>query len=209
MSDPRDPTPDTDDPLATLWRSQETRPMDVPFDLIERQATTFQRTIRVRNGLEYAAGALAAGLFARTALDDATPVLLRAAALLTLAGVVVVVTNLWLRGHAAAEQPGPGTPTAVVLAWHRAQLVRQLELLRRVPVWYLGPLVPGLALHLVASAVASAEHPGGVVAVVISAAVIAGVLGAVAWVNRRAARKLEETIAALPLDGRGVGEPPP
>lgn len=193
--------PDRDDDLARLWRAQETRPMDISLSTIERDATSFQHKVRLRNALEYGAGALALVLFGQMALDPSRTLPMRVAALLTVVGVVVVVTNLRLRGRAAAEPLRADAPTADVLGWHRAELVRQRDLLRRVPVWYIGPLVPGLVAHLVATALVAGEHPDGWVTVGARAAIVAAVLAGVAWLNRRGARQLDAKIAALPGPG--------
>jgi hypothetical protein len=81
------------------------------------------------------------------------------------------------------------------LAAHRRELEHQARLLRQVPSWYVGPLVPGLALILGLTVV---ESEGVARLGVLGAAVFVAVtLVAVVLLNRRAAEQLEAEARVL------------
>jgi hypothetical protein len=75
--------------------------------------------------------------------------------------------------------------------FHRAQLLRQRDLLRSVWRWYLLPFVPGLFLLLMARA---AVDPGRATrAALINVLVFLGI----GWLNERAARRIDREIESL------------
>lgn len=191
MTEPAPP-----DDLDRLWQTQETPKMEIALDTIVTDASRFQRGVRNRNLREYLASVVVLAVFGWMAMRPDEPLLVRVASLLLVAGGVVMVTHLHLRGH-AAQVPAPSVSTRELLAWHRGELVRQRDLCRRVPVWYVGPIVPGVVLFLVAGMMRTPQRPLVMVGVVVVAlATLAGILVA----NRRAARSLDERIAALPPD---------
>jgi hypothetical protein len=82
-------------------------------------------------------------------------------------------------------------------------LERQRDLLRTVWSWYLGPLIPGLAVLITAYALANPAHwkyQGLFIAgyVLFVAAFVVGI----AKLNAGAARKLQKQIDELDEDGR-------
>ncbi|MEQ8773651.1 MAG: hypothetical protein RIC51_12565, partial [Erythrobacter sp.] len=110
---------------------------------IARRADAFERSIRRRNLIEYAAGgivlfpaALAAGAAALIG-EYAFAFALGALA----AGIIVVLRNLARR--AANLEQRPEEPCVEHL---ERQYRRQYEALRSVPTWYVGPFVPGFVL---------------------------------------------------------------
>jgi hypothetical protein len=136
---------------------------------------------------------LVVGFFAGTAWESSDPVT-QAGALLVAAGALSIMGTLWRRGGVA-----PMPPEAVAqqcLAWRRQELERQRALLAGVWRWYLGPLVPGLGLLLLARAL-QADGPGELAAVGAVALLCALLFGGVGRMNRAAARSLEAELAAL------------
>jgi hypothetical protein len=164
------------------------------MEAVIKGASQFQRTIRRRNATEYLGCGVVAVWASVSAMNADAPGLSRVGMALLVAGALVVAVVLRKRGHAANDQPPLASSTREVLGWHREQLVRQRDLLRDVPVWYIGPFVPGVVLHLVGVVLAS---PGQGVYVGLTAAVVVSVFVGVALLNLRGARKLDEQIDEL------------
>lgn len=181
------------DDLERLWKSQDVPKTEIDMQTLVLESNKFQSKIKRRNAGEYIAGLFVAVYFGSYALGN-EPILVRVGALLIVVGTAVVVANIRLRGHAAKEQAPLDGPTTALVAWHRAELVRQRTLLRDVPRWYLAPFVPGVAVFVVGAFIS--RPSGWPVFLVVVAFSVATFLG-LAWVNRRAARKLEEQIAKL------------
>ena len=181
------------DDLERLWQSQDVPKTEKNMQLLMTEATKFQSTIKRRNAGEYLAGAFVAVFFGLIALGD-DPILVRAGALLLVVGTGVVMANIRLRGHAADQAPPVSGPTAALVDWHRRELQRQLVLLRNVPLWYVGPFLPGVVLFLLGAIVANPEGwPMFLVALAVVVSITAGIL----WFNRRGAAKLEGQIRDL------------
>ena len=185
-----------DDELKELWQTQPIPHSELKMDALLGKATTFQSKIRKRNLAEYVAGAFVAAFFGRLAVVEG-PLLVRVGALLTVVGTAVILTNIWLRGHAAPE-PAAAVPTAELLAWHQRELERQMQLLLQVPRWYVGPLIPGNLLILVGAVLESPlPYPGPLIGFGISFVGCSVVVGFILWANRRAARELKKQIDEL------------
>lgn len=182
--------------IRTLWQGQPAEPLDTKREDIAHRAQGLQDSIRRRNVLEYAAALLVIAAFG--AYIWLFPGLLtRLGAGLVIAGTVYVVVQLYRRGGVRAL---PADTAATCLEFHRQELVRQHELLRDVWRWYLGPFVPGLALFLAGRAL---EGPGGWLAPVVAGLACVLVLGAIWWLNARAAEALQHEIDALEALMRG------
>lgn len=193
------------DELQRLWQSAPPDKGKIDMEALKKRGSKLRRTVRARNALETAAAAVVVYLFGARAYAAlaAGDHLTAAGAALTVAGVLWVIGVLWKRGS-NVPPPGLDAPTSEQIAFHRRALVRQRDLLRAVPRWYLAPLVPGLVVVLVAQALRSPLAEGAAYPALARAALIAGelalvalVFGAVAWLNARAARKLDAEIAAL------------
>jgi hypothetical protein len=120
------------------------------------------------------------------------PPLVKAGGVLIGIGALVVATILRLRGRAA--QPPVAAPTSEVVRWHRSELVRQRDLLRRASLWYLGPFVPGTGLVFAGRWL---ERPDKWLPVSLAAAFVVLVFVGIALLNLWGARKLDQQIAAL------------
>lgn len=157
----------------------------------------FERQIKWRNVTEYVAGGVAIVLFTAMAIAAALreELLISASAGLIVLGCLVVLRHLAKRASNLKRRPED--PCTFHL---RRQYSRQYDALRTVPVWYLGPLLPGmLALHFAVTA-GAAERIGWGPAFENSAgslAAIAAMFVGVAAVNFIAARFLKKKIEAL------------
>lgn len=190
--------------IVELWQGQPLieRKLDMG-DLIEN-VDRFQRKIRRRNVLEYtAACVLVIWAILFVARSDAL-LLIKAGVLLIALGGLGAAIILRLRGHGAEGKPPVASTTRDVLLWHRSELSRQRDLLRSVPVWYLGPFVPGLVLLLVGAWLA---HPDKWLRISLSGALVLVVFTGVAFMNLKAARKLGEQIDAVgrEIEGSELG----
>jgi len=161
---------------------------------VQARAEAFESTIKWRNILEYAAGALAVGLFAALSIGAIAigEYIFAAAGLFVAVCVMVVLWQLHKRGsHQPARLEMP------CLDHLRSQYERQYHALRTVPVWYLGPVALGLAGFYAAFAFKFARVGGWMEAaealwqpVLVTSAVFAGI-----WVlNALAARSLKRRI---------------
>lgn len=180
--------------IADIWQEQPLAESEIDMAVIMKKAHLFQRKIRSRNLTEYVAAAAVVAWTGHTALTSQAPWLVKAGGVLIGLGAIAVASFVHLRGHAARAEPPLTAPTREVVGWHRSELVRQRDLLRSVPRWYLGPFVPGLVLTLVGLWLADS---GGVGRVGLGAAFVALVFAGVAWLNTRGARKLDEQIEEL------------
>jgi hypothetical protein len=185
------------DPLQSLWTQQKQEPFAMSLADIHERAERFRSRIRVRNWIEYGAGAIVIFAFGMIAL--ATPdLIVRIGVGLVILGVLYVSWNLATRAGAARKDDA--SPALSWAEFHRAQLARQRDALASVWRWYLGPLVPGVAVVMLGSAVASSRGLplwAGVAVAALGFAWVAAVFFGIAWLNARAAQQLDAEIAAL------------
>lgn len=183
-------------PIPTWTKAASTADFTDPARLAH-YTTRFERSIRRRNAIEYAAGALVVAAFslagAQAAIFGLWPFAL--ALWLTVAGTLYVI---WKLRRDGSVEPAPSElPCREHL---RSQLERQRRLLRAVPRWYLAPLAPGIVgiYGLVIAGVA--RNHGLMVAlegVWLPLVATAGFFGFVAWLNFAAAKRIERQIHAL------------
>lgn len=108
---------------------------------VQTRAAKFERTIKRRNFIEYAAGAFCIISFGGLAYGSLqmTEYLIAGAYALCIACVVFVLWQLRARGSHR-----PLRPEESCLDHLRDQYLRQYNALRTVPQWYLGPLTLGV-----------------------------------------------------------------
>ena len=162
-----------------------------------RQADRFARRIRIRNGIEYAAGALVIALFGSSAVGAAVKGewLIAAALALIVGGTLVILRNLHRR--ASNVERLPEEPCLVHL---RRQYARQYAALRAVPAWYVGPLIPGCTLLYLGVAAGVAENAGwrtALTGIAQPAAITFGIFAVIALLNLFGARGLKRKLDAL------------
>ena len=180
-----------DEDLQALWQSQRRGEDGISLDEIRRRARRLERLVTWRNLAEYLAAAIVVPAFGWIGWTGPS-VMIRAGAALMITATIFVVHRLHAQGAAAslpADLAGAGS-----LAFYRAQLERQRDLLRSVWSWYLLPFAPGWLLLLIGRARAQPERIASVRALAVEVAVCA--VG-IHVLNRRAAARLQRRIDAL------------
>jgi hypothetical protein len=120
---------------------------------------------------------------------------------LIIAGIFYLIWHLLSKGSWRPLPEDAGLSSCI--EFQRRQLVQQRDLVSSVWRWYLGPLVPGMAMLLVAFYRANPGHLKNPAVVVVPEAIFfAVVFVAIAKLNARAARKLQRQIDELDEAGR-------
>lgn len=171
-----------------LWRSQAP---EFPAQRLESMlARSFQSTIGLRNLTEYVAAGVVAFVFTGLAITATSPIL-QIGYGLAVAAAIYICIQLHLRG--AARTP-PSNGALSVLAFHRAELVRQRDALRSIWSWYLGPMIPSLVVVALGRIL---ETPASWPVEVLSLALCGLLSVGVAHLNTVGARRLQADIDAL------------
>jgi hypothetical protein len=179
-----------DDGLRSLWRRDDATLTPLPLTEIKARAASFRRTIGRRNRREYIATAVVSLIFGLYALI-LPGTLLKAGSLLVIAGGLVMAWQMSRR----TARADPAAEAADVRAYYRAQLMTEENMLANVGIWYLGPLVPGLAVFM--AGLARAGGFGSVAGFIAFAAIPALVFLGIWLLNRRAAAMLRKRIDRL------------
>jgi hypothetical protein len=185
----------TTDPVKQSWQSSVTDPVVPPIDQLRAGAMQFYRKVRRRNLIEYLACVFVVVIFSAYAVVlPLAPV--RAGAALVVIGTLFIA---WQLHHRASAIPPERAGSSSILAFQRAQLVRQRDALASIFWWYLLPLIPGVLLMmfgpLIASGPAALQHSKASVWVTMALSVV--IFGSVWWLNRRGARQLQKLIDDL------------
>jgi hypothetical protein len=184
--------------LRSLWQSMPATPVTITAEDMRARALAFQQKVRRRNFGEYAAAATVIGVFGWYASfpEPATP-LWPIANLMIIAGVLLVTWNL-NRLARAAVPPASASATDLI-AFQRNQYTRQRDALKSVWLWYIAPLIPGMILWSVASAVGTPTTNPGRTAVVLGGEVLITslVFGVVILLNLLGAARLQRLIDDL------------
>ena len=162
-----------------------------------RRTDRLTRNVRIRNAIEYVAGALVIVLFGGSAVGAMIKGewLIGFSLALVVAGTLVILWNLHKRASNLVR-----LPEEACLAHLRRQYAHQYAALRAVPLWYIGPLVPGVALLYIAIGTRVAERTDFVTTIeglLGPAAVTFGIFGVFIAANLLAARGLKRKIAEL------------
>jgi len=177
--------------LARLWRGQSAEQMPMTLEEVRQHAATLQGRIGRRNRREYIAAAIvivvAVAMMARGA--EAT---LKIGGALMAAGVLFVVYYLYRWG--SARMMPADLALQDCLSFHRAELVRQRDLLNSAWWWYLLPLVPGAAFVTITHMV---QHPERRLFLGSYSVVFILSFVGIGWLNHRAARKIQRRIDGL------------
>lgn len=187
------------DALQTLWIGQlEEEELVMSVDDIHARAEVFQTRIALRNRIEYVAAALGVGAFVFIGFMSMDAIVTIGSALVALRGLIVA-WNLHRQARAASR----AEMEAAAMSWkefHRDELVRQRDALRRVWAWYLGPMVPGFVVFMVGVGTASSKDMSlmvGLGATALGLAIVAFAFMFIGWINTKAAEAIQAQIDAL------------
>ena len=192
--------PPPPDDIRSLWQAMPVQTAVISIDEMRARAKAFEKKIHRRNYIEYAASVLVVGIFGWYAtLPVAATPLWPISNLLIIAGVLVVVVNLRRKAHAAA--PPASASAEALVAFQRAEFVRQRDALKTVWRWYILPVIPGVVLWFIAmgmGAAAAAKDPVRVmIALGGAGAVTLLVFAAIILLNLLGAAHLQRQIDAL------------
>ena len=186
--------------MRELWQEQRTEGVRMSVAEVQASAGKFQRRIKNRNTREYVAAALAVA-FSCFEFWRAGDVLVRFGFALLIAGLVYIVWQLHARGSSKTLPRDAGLSSYI--DFQRHELERQRDALERVRRWYLAPIVPGMAVLLMAFGLANPGHSKQIwLVVAIEALVIGAMFFGIAKLNDAAARKLQDQIDELEEGGR-------
>jgi hypothetical protein len=183
-----------DDPIRAMWRKQPTTEMpEMSAEQLHKKSDQLARKVTSRKWVETVAGGVGLVAFAVLGVRwRETPLLLFACALLVL-GEAVVILGMWRR---SVVTPAPvSATTADFLAHYRAELGHERDRLWTVPIWYLGPIAPGLAVFPFAVCVSAGLPWGWVCATWLPSLVLTCAI--IAYLNRRVARRIAREIESL------------
>ncbi|MBJ94853.1 MAG: hypothetical protein CMP23_10335 [Rickettsiales bacterium] len=169
-------------------------PTAVPLELAElqRRAQQFQRKTSRRNWIEWLAAALVAGWFGHGALTAERSLLMAGNGMLVLSAIGIGI-YLLLKGRVTLAPKHSDAPHQLAREYVAA-LQGQTKLLRSVPFWYLAPMGAGFLMLLADFAT---EFGAKTPELVVLAGLIAALFLTIAWLNRRAAAKLDAEAQAL------------
>jgi hypothetical protein len=182
------PTPNN--PLD-LWLSQTEEETKMSLEEIRQKAQAFQQKIRRRNIREYISIVFGTIPYCGVTWYLDHPVI-RVGAVLTLIGMYYSVYQIY-RDGSAQEVPADGE----CLGFHRRELTKQRDMLRRVGPCHIGPIIPGMLLFYAGAWLSKVDDQRSAIIMSISGLLALSVFAFVYWLNVRAATKLQHELDAL------------
>jgi hypothetical protein len=182
-----------EDRMKEIWQCQPVEGIKMSAEQIRKRAGGFEKKIMWRNVREYVSGLIAAGLFASFFVKNHDP-MFRSACGLMIVGLAYVAWQLHRKGAAASVPEDMGAASS--LQFYRKQLERQRDLAASVWSWYLAPLVPGLVLFAVSSALGD-PRPRKLIILALFYGFSAGLFIFIWKLNARGARCLQKMIDEL------------
>jgi hypothetical protein len=185
--------------LQELWQGQKSEGTRMSVEEVRLRAGKLEGKIYWRNAREYAASLAVVAYFAYE-LTKGPDALTGTGFVLIIAGMLVLMWQLHRKGSSRTLPAETGLASGV--EFYKRELERQRDLVQHVWQWYLGPLVPGLVVVMVAMARANPHHlpHNGWIVAGYALVVAAGFV----WVwklNTRAARRLQQCINELKSAG--------
>lgn len=191
-----------EDRARQYWQSEKGAQTMPSIEELRAKAGKFHRKIKRRNLIEYLAGAFVLLWFGWILLFGPLPWtppevpagIIRLGAGLVMTGTVIA---LWQLHHRTSplEPPVDGGLQSV-LDFQRRELQRQHDALSEVFFWYLLPFIPGLCVMIFAPLAISPDIGSGDWFAIVAkmSATLLATFGAVWWLNKRGARKLQQQI---------------
>ncbi|MBZ5695232.1 MAG: hypothetical protein LAN36_07710 [Acidobacteriia bacterium] len=184
--------------MRDVWQNQKAEGVQISLEEIRRRAGKFYKQVSRRNLREYIAVVfvvLAFGFY----IFHFHSVVVRLGSSLVIVGTLYVAYQLHRRGSARALPEDCGFECC--LDFHRRELERQRDALRSIWSWYLGPLVPGLAVLIIGGEFAKPpgiphHWLGFAVSVTFCTLVFVGIGGLNRWAARRLQRQIDDLKAA-------------
>jgi len=130
--------------LTMPWVMKATPP-PLSVDTLPQHARFFQRAIWWRNVREAGGAALVLAFNVPELFRVEDPVKWTGHLLLVI-GTLFIIAYLFTRASSRAVPDGASG--SALLSFHRGEIVRQRDILRAVPLWYLLPFVPGMLLTI-------------------------------------------------------------
>lgn len=131
--------------IRTAWQTQSKEDDMVALDEIRKKAVKFRKKLQWRIWIEYVGVVVAVFVLGGLALHFGGTLYVLGCAMI-IAGALFGVS--YLRKHGSPLPAPEGATLAEYVAYHRAELTRQRDLWRSAPLWYVGPIIPGLVLFL-------------------------------------------------------------
>ena len=188
---PKKPTPVSPE---ELWQSQPEEEMNMTLATIRSKSLKFQTRIRRRNIREYV-GLVAGTVMYCGFLWFLPDLLTKVGAVLTLAGMYFSVYQIHRDG--SSQEVPVDSSAGDCLEFHRRELTRQRDMLRRVGPWQIGPVMPGFVLFYAGVWVSNVHNTRSAVVMAVSGALAVAVFAGVYWLNVRGANKLQQELDAL------------
>ena len=186
---------DHNEDMRNVWQKQKTEGVHMSVEEIRLRAGKHSHRIAWRNAREYIA-ALAVTVFFSFNYWQTEDLLMRVGCVLIVASMFYVCWHL--HAHGSAHQMPKHLGAENSLQFHRRELERQRDLVRGVWRWYLGPMIPGLVVLMVAIARTNPGHVRNFGLVFTAYAVVMVLFFVfIGWLNERAARRLQKKIDEL------------
>lgn len=141
--------------VTEIWREQPVEGIKMSVEEIRKRSAKFENKIKWRNVREYVAGAVAAG-FLVSFIAKSHDVFFQLACSLMIAGLGYMAYQLHRRTSPRSMPAELGAASS--LQFHRTELERQLDFIRHIWRWYLGPLIPGLVAFSLATMTGDHHH---------------------------------------------------
>jgi len=182
----------TDDPAKEAWQASVEIAGAPPLEEVRKGADKFYRRIRRRNAVEYVACVVVVVAFTSYVFNLPHVLQKVGSAMIVLATFYVA----WQLHRRASAEPPEKAGTMPLMAFARAQMLRQRDALRSIFWWYILPFIPGLVVMTVGNGMDpefAAKGPPLWVRWLVFAGMGAALAG-VWWLNQYGARKLQGRI---------------
>lgn len=176
----------------SLWMHQDVNSPPLSLEQLRERSNWLEKKIRQRNLVEYIAAAIVIPIFTGYAIFLSEP-MVRLGSVMIIVGVLYVMWELYRR--ASPAKLDPSATATHVLAFHRAELLRQQRALEGVWLWYIGPMVPGLLVFVLGPMFMHGPHDW--VNMCTTFASFAAFFAGVYWLNWRVARQIRREIERL------------